>query len=246
MDKLREENEKIKRDFELERADLTERIEILTSELEKELIAFEQSKQLLEKEINEKAYQKLKEQLEASSKSEYNLIEELQKYDEQLKSYENQVKDYEKRLNSQEEKNNKALEIYKKKVEELEKNLVAQKEEKKSQSKLEAQYNELKDEFENKSKENSNVIKSLEKLKEKDMQRILQLEGENKKLSQNIDKLKLSILNLETAKAEMEDKINSTIQEYEERLAEVSIQRERAKSELKFQTVGLLPNICNL
>ena len=53
--------------------------------------------------------------------------------------------------------------------------------EKKNEKKLEVQISQMKEEYETKIHENSNVIKSLEKLKEKDMQRILQLEGENKK-----------------------------------------------------------------
>lgn len=235
MDKLREEKEKMRREFEMERAQLQERLEIMTAEYQREISNFEQSKTTYEKEVNDRAFQKLKEQLEASSKSEYNLIEELGKYDEQIKFYETQTRDFEKKLSQQEDRHCKAIETYKKKIEELEKALQLKSDEKRSQNKLEAQLSELKEEYETKLHENSNVIKSLEKLKEKDMQRILQLEGENKKLSQNIEKLRHSIMNLENSKTEMEEKIKNTIMEYEEKINDlsVSVQRERAKSDVK-------------
>jgi len=232
LEKFKLEKEKMHRDFSIERLELNERIEILTSELEKELLNFEQSKQNFELETNENAYKRLKEQLEASSKSEYNLIEELQKYDEQIKSYEIQTKNYEKKLNLQEEKHMKTIENYKKKTEELERNLAENAEEKKNQYKLEAKLSEIKEEYEGKIKENANVIKSLEKLKENDMQKILVLAGENKKLSQNIEKLKQVILGLENGKNEMEERIKDTIEEYEEKMIEMSnLRTERARTD---------------
>ena len=140
-------------------------------------------------------------------------------------------------MTQQEDKHGKAIESYKKKIDELEKSLQMKNDEKKSQYKLEAQLNEMREDYETKLHENSNVIKSLEKLKEKDMQRILLLEGENKKLSQNIEKLKHSIMNLENSKSEIEDKIKTTVMEYEEKIQElsVSVQRERAKSDMKIK-----------
>lgn len=173
--------------------------------------------------------------MEASSKSEYNLIEELQKYDEKLKIYEIKTKDYEKKLSQNEERYQKSSDAYKKKIDELEKNLLDKNDEMKSNIKFEYQINQMKEEYEAKLQQNFNVIKSLEKLKDKDMQKILNLEGENKKISKNMDQLKQTILKLENNKNDLEDKLRNTIEEYDDKLYEINKQKEKANSELQIQ-----------
>lgn len=226
MEKLENDNhmqeiEKMRQQFDLERSEMRDRFNILSNELEQQALNFEQQKLCFEMEITEKAHEKIKEQLEATSSKEYDLLEELQKYDDQIKNYELSTKELEKKLKNQEERNNKNIETYKKKIEELEKIIENKESDFKKQDKLGDKMKEMKQEMQGQIQENDNVIKSLEKLKEKDRQKILQLEGENKKYIQIIEKLKISQQNLELIKSDFEEKNKQILKENEELKSEL-------------------------
>ena len=211
-----EELEKIAKQFEKERFELNERIQLLSNELEMQNYEFAKQKEILELELNEKVHQKLNEQIQAASSMENNLLEELQKYDDNLRSHENTIKDLEKLNKSLESKHSKTIAGLKSRVEELEKNLQSKELEFKKFERLETKRAEDQESFQKIAQEHANSIQTLEKQKDKDRERIIKLEGENKKFSQNIEKLQEAKKNLEIIQNESEERINSLLCEVDD------------------------------